>query len=172
MKNSSDLLVSSIHRLTGYLRNIAMILMALMMLFVAMDVIGRYFFNRPFKGSSDLIELMMGTAVFFGMAFCTGSNGDARVDILYTKMPLRLKSGLDCITMLATFLLYSAISWRLALRAWGYIREPFTSPTTDLLHIPYWPFLCLAAFGAAVLCLEILLSIKNSFHQFRLGEEA
>ena len=146
--------------------------MALMMLFVAMDVIGRYFLNRPFKGSSDLIELMMGIAVFFGMAFCTSTDGDAKVDLLYSKMPLRLKAGIDCITFFATFLLYGGISWRLAFRAWGYIREPFTSPTTDLLHIPYWPFLLLAAVGAACLCLEILILVGKSYHRFRLGEEA
>jgi len=162
----------AVQKVTGLLSNISMALMTLMMLFVAADVIGRYFFNRPFKGSSDLIELMMGIAVFFGMAYCTQKGGDARVDVLYTRMPVRLQSALDCFTLTAAFFVYCSIAWRLAWRARGYLREPFSSPSTDLLHIPYWPFLFLSAIGSTVLCLEMLILIRNSYCRFRYGENS
>lgn len=147
------------HGITRLARSVAMALMTVMMLFVAFDVMGRYFFNKPLKGSSDFVELMLGVVVFFSMAYCTQKSGDARVDLLYSRLTVKLKAALDSITFSAALFLYLLIAWRLAARAWGYLREPMTSPVTDLLGIPYWPFLFLAAIGSALLCLELILKI-------------
>ena len=152
---------------TKGLNTVAMVLLVFMMLFVAIDVIGRYFLNRPFKGSSDLIELMMGVVVFFSLAYCTQQRGDARVDVLYAKLPVRIKAYLDSITFSAGLLVYILITWRLSVRAIGYLREPATSPATDLLHIPYWPFIFLAALGSLLLCIQLMIHILRSLSSAR-----
>jgi len=158
-----------IHAATRMLRVISMIMIVLMMLFVTMDVMGRHFFDKPFKGSSDFIELIMGIVVFFGMAYCTQLMGDARVDVLYSKLSARLRAVFDCVTYFAAFSVYLIITWRLFSRAWGYLRDPFTSPVTDSLHIPYWPFILLSAVGCAILCLELLILVRASLYRIVYG---
>ena len=47
---------SVIHSISGLGRKIASVLLFLMILLMAADVVGRYIFSRPIKGTVDLIE--------------------------------------------------------------------------------------------------------------------
>jgi len=148
-------------------RSVSMVMMFFMMLFVAADVVGRYFLNMPFKGSTDLVELMMGIVVFFGMAYCAQQDGHTRVDVVYLRLPIRVQAYLDSITFAASLFIYILITWRLGLRACRFLIQPGTGPATDLLHIPYVYFIFLAALGSAVLCLELIVHIVHSLARAR-----
>jgi TRAP-type C4-dicarboxylate transport system permease small subunit len=151
-----------IHGASRVLNSTSAVIAFFMMLFVAADVIGRYFFNMPFEGSTDLVELMMGLVVFFGMAYCAQQDGHTRVDVVYERLPRRVQVWLDIGTFTASLFIFSMITWQLAARAWRFLLNPATASVTDLLHIPHVYFLFLVALGSAVLCLELLVHIIHS----------
>lgn len=151
-----------IHGASWSLQLVSRALMFFMALFVAVDVVGRYVFNRPFKGSTDLVELMMGVAVFFGLAYCASQDGHTRVDVVYIHLPARVQAYLEMVTFSASLFIYILITWQLSARVWYSIVEPDRATVTDLLRIPHWPVIILAALGSAVLCLELLVRIVRS----------
>jgi TRAP-type C4-dicarboxylate transport system permease small subunit len=151
-----------VHRASWSLQVVSRALMFFMALFVAVDVVGRYVFNKPFKGSTDLVELMMGVAIFFGLAYCASQDGHTRVDVVYTHLPVRAQAYLDVFTFAASLFIYALITWQLSARVWYSIVEPERGTVTDLLRIPHMPVICLAALGSAVLCLELLVRIIRS----------
>lgn len=55
--------------LTRFMDIIGQSILALMALLITLDVILRYFFSRPIKGSYELIEFMMVMLVFLGLAY-------------------------------------------------------------------------------------------------------
>jgi TRAP-type C4-dicarboxylate transport system permease small subunit len=157
----------SVHWLSIVLRTISMVLMFVMMLFVAADIFGRLFLNMPFKGSTDLIELMMGIVVFCGMAYCAKEDGHVRVDVLYERFSDRVKACVDIVTFTASLFIYALIAWRLFVTAWEYVVEPAMARSTDVLKIPHTGFIFIAAFGSAVLCLELAVYIIRTFSKIR-----
>ena len=156
-----------IHGASRVLHAVSKVVMFFMALFVAIDVVGRYVFNKPFKGSSDLIELMMGVAVFFGMAYCAQQDGHTRVDVVFSHLPKQVQAYLDAITFAASLFIYILITWQLGTRVGYYIVEPERATVTDMLHIPHMPVIALAALGSAVLCLELLIRVIHSLAHAR-----
>jgi TRAP-type C4-dicarboxylate transport system permease small subunit len=163
--------LGGIERLISWASNglskVSMLLLFVMMLFVAADVIGRLFFNMPFKGSTDLIELMMGIVVFFGMAYCAREDSHVRVDVVYERLPVRARACLDIITFTASLFIYVLIAWRLFATAWGYFVEPAMSRSTDVLKISHTGFIFIASLGSAILCLELAVRIVRVFSKIR-----
>ena len=59
----------------------AALIVVLMSLTVG-EVIGRYVFNRPIKGSYEMIEYFMGVAVTFTMAYVMVKSRHIRIELL------------------------------------------------------------------------------------------
>jgi TRAP-type C4-dicarboxylate transport system permease small subunit len=156
-----------IHGASRVLQTVSKVVMFFMALFVAVDVIGRYVFNRPFKGSSDLVELMMGIAVFFGMAYCAQQDGHTRVDVIFGHLPMRVQAYLEAVTFAASLFIYILITWQLGTRVWYSIVEPGRGTVTDMLRIPHMPVIALAVLGSAILCLELLIRVIRSLAHAR-----
>ena len=142
---------------------IGMVMLILMMLVVAIDVTGRYLFNKPLPGSIDIVELLMVIVVFFALAYC--GEGHLRVDIVYGHLPKRVQLILDCITFAAGVFIVALISWQLFARAWNIFVDP-PGPHTLNLNVPIWPFLCVAGVGSLIFCLELLARLFHYVNRF------
>ena len=159
-----------IHKVSRVINMIGVTFLFLMMLVVAVDVIGRYAFNRPFVGAFDAVELMMVILVFFGIAYCASLDGHVRVDVLHSRVPKRVQAYLDSITFAASAFIVALIFWRLVTRAGGIFTEapgPSTLPSTLTLNIPYWPFMFLAAAGCLLFCLELIIRFFHAVTRTR-----
>ena len=64
------------------LNSIAAVTLFSLMIIVCVDVIGRYFFNRPLTGSTELIEMSMGVLVFSVFPVISWRNEHIVVDLL------------------------------------------------------------------------------------------
>ena len=150
-----------IHLISAYLNYPGIFSVGLMMLFISVDVIGRYIFNKPISGSIDIIALLMVVLVFCSIAYCASQNNNVRIDIFYLKLPQQIKSLLDIITSFLSFIFVGLLSWRLGNQAWNYIQKP-PGATTLFFQWPLIPFYLLAAVGCAILCLELILWFISS----------
>ena len=131
-----------------FLRGLALlagyVLLALMV-FTVIDVVLRYFFNAPFRGSLEMTEYAMALIVFFSLAYCGWTGSHIAVDLLdkwLDKPSLRL---LPSFMALMGGLLFAVVAWRMTVEAFDAV-----SQVSNMMRIPHYPFRLAGAFGSAV----------------------
>ncbi len=136
-------------------------ILGLMVLLITLDVVLRYFFNRPIKGSYELIEFMMVALVFLGLAYTQTKKGHISITLLTVKLsPVQL-SVIRSATNLLCLATFSIITWRCILQAETLRVDGITS---DTLFIPNYPFMWVVVFGSFLLCLVFLSDVIKSFN--------
>jgi TRAP-type C4-dicarboxylate transport system permease small subunit len=126
--------------------------------YTVLDVVLRYFFNAPFRGSLEFTQFMMSLIVFLGLAYCGWAGGHVAVDIL--ERPL---SGQRF--RLLTILLATVSAALFAAIAWFSVEEAIATQRrlSNMMRWPYWPFLLVTAFGSAAYAVTLLVQgIRNS----------
>ena len=128
-----------------------LVLLALM-LFTVLDVVMRYFFNAPFRGSLEATEFAMALIVFLSLSYCGWRGGHIAVDLLegYLRAPaLRL---LPTTIAFIGAALFALIAWQLVVET-----SHSWSQVSNMLRVAHWPFKLVAAFGSALFALVLLL---------------
>jgi tripartite ATP-independent transporter DctM subunit len=129
------------------------IILALMVLLITSDVVLRYIFNRPIRGSYELIELMLVLITFLALAYTQMKKDHVSVTLVTEKMSPRNVFILESGAYLFCFIIFSLIIWQSMVRA-EVLRAEGTS--SDLLLIPLYPFMWVVALGSMILCLVFL----------------
>ncbi|MEJ8575060.1 TRAP transporter small permease [Microbaculum marinum] len=120
-------------------------------------VVLRYVFNASLPGSFDVGRLLLGVAIFWGIAVAAYRKEHIQVDILWSALPRRAQGALNVFADLVFFgcaCVFTAMFWLrvMATRTAG--------ETTFELDVPIWPFHFAAwlgiAFTAVVLAARIL----------------
>jgi TRAP-type C4-dicarboxylate transport system permease small subunit len=127
--------------------------LAVMMFLSAMDVLLRYFFNRPISGAMELIQYMMLTIVVSGFAHCAVEKSHIRVEVLIERCQPKTKAILYTITSLLSLGLFLLITRQAVVYA-GFLRD--AGMTSPVLLIPAYPFAIILALGTTVFCLALL----------------
>ena len=135
------------------------VILALMVLLISSDVVLRYVFNRPIRGSFELIELMLVAITFLGLAYSQVKKDHVSVTLLTEKLTPRTVSIMASGTYLLCLVITILITWQSVIRA-EVLRTDGT--TSDLLLIPTYPFMWIVVFGSALLCLALLRDFLKS----------
>ena len=140
----------------------------LMMIITCIDVIGRYFLNKPLVGSVEIIEVLLGLMIFMALPVISWRNEQVVVDILDPFMPARVSLIRDIVfnvvTAIALIIVGNRI-WELGMRASSH------GEVTEYLHLPvgaiisFFGIMCW--FTALVL---VTLGIYRSIVQYRLAQ--
>lgn len=133
--------------------------LVVMMLLITMDVLLRYFLNRPVKGSFELVEFMMAIVVCLGMAYTGVQKGHVAVEIVVSRFSPRAQALVDSFTYLVSTILFSLISWKSVVHAKVLMGSGLTS---SILYVPVYPFVFVVAFGSGLLSLVFLVHFINS----------
>jgi len=155
-------LISSLYRTVRYTSGIvASICIFLMVCTIVPDSIGRFFFNKPLYGTLELNMLLMSAIVFLSLAWTQSQRGHVRVEILISKTSPNSQGILNIICWALGFIFFLAItiggtaeaihSVMIGENLWG------------VKKFPLWPGKILAAFGAALLCIQFLIDIGSEF---------
>lgn len=128
-------------------------ILAAMMFLAAMDVLLRYFFNRPIGGAMELIQYMMLITIVSGFAHCTMEKSHIRVEVVIDRFPLTVRKILYCITSFLTLGLVLLICRQAVIYA-GLLKD--SQMTSPVLFIPAFPFALVMASGMAVFSLALL----------------
>ena len=144
---------NKISRWLGYISAIAI---AILMMIVVADVAGRYFFNSPIMGASELASFMMVIIVFPPLAWAALSGSHVRVDLLVARFSPRWQAIITAITLLLSLGVYFIITWQSVLESTA------SKQVTSLLRLPQSPFYWLMTIFWALFCLSIVaLLIEN-----------
>ena len=134
--------------------------LAAMMLLTVADVVLRAIFNRPLRGSYDLVELFLCATFFIALPAAFLRDDNIVVDSVYRSLPrvvpwLKRIAGAVAVIMLALMVWQGAIAAR---DAWS-----FGDVTSDLSlpKILFWIPLLFGLTGGAVAALLAMLRIRK-----------
>ena len=94
----------------------ALVLFALMAM-TCIDVIGRYFFNAPLDGATELTQLMLGVIVFAMLPAVCLREEHISVDLLDRWFPARFGAVRSIVLNLLMAVMMAAVCWRVWLLA-------------------------------------------------------
>lgn len=138
-----------------------------LMLVTCVDVVGRYVFNSPLTGSTELTEMAVGIVVFSVLPIVSWRNEHVVVDLLDNFVS-------DRVHMLRTFILNIIIS--IALSVLGYriwvlgVRSLSYEEVSEYLEIPMGWMICFIA----IMCWVTALSVVTvgCYRAYRFHQQA
>lgn len=147
--------------LTRGLGLIAGAAMALMMLHVTADVIGKYAFHRPVPSTAEVVaNYYMIAGVFLPLAWVEARNGSIVVELFYDLVPAFAQRAMVFFARLCTALFYAGLawfSWDVATRAYR------IGETLDgIWRVVVWPAKFMLPLGLGLAVVIILLQIVGS----------
>jgi len=112
----------------------------LMMLLTAVDVIGRYLFNQPLVGGSELIVIMLAASIFLILPTITWPQEHVSVDLIEPRLPRWLRAVRDRLyhLFMSVACAYMAMTvWKLAERAARYqsVSEYLAIPSAYAMYL-------------------------------------
>ncbi|EFK09286.1 TRAP transporter, DctQ-like membrane protein [delta proteobacterium NaphS2] len=126
------------------------------------DIILRYLFNRPIRGTYEVTEFMLCVLVFFGLAYTASNRGHVNVSLIVSLLPKRARSIIDSATHFLSMGLILIMAWRGFVQARIYWQQDLTS---SIIHVPIFPFLFVVAFGSAVLVIILFADFLEALGQ-------
>lgn len=115
----------------------AAILLFGLMALTTVDVIGRYFFNRPLRGAFEVTELLLLTLIFAGLPLASRAGEHVTLDFVDQLLGPKGGSLLGRAVDLLCGVIVLGLAWRVWVKAGkiaGY------GDTTDVLRLPVAPF--------------------------------
>jgi TRAP-type C4-dicarboxylate transport system permease small subunit len=128
-----------------FLEGVAAVVLFLLMAMTCVDVAGRYLFNQPLDGATELTRLMLAVIVFAVLPVVSWREQHVSVDLLDNVFPHRLTNARQLLLNLVSAVAMAGLAhriWQLAYRARDY------GDMTEYLHIPIYPLI----FFISILC--------------------
>ena len=96
---------------------VSAVLMFCLMLLTCVDVVGRYFFNKPVTGGFEMTEMLLASLIFAGLPLVTLRSEHVMVDLLDPVTPDWLFRIQHLVATAIGVACTSYLAWRLGLRA-------------------------------------------------------
>ena len=141
----------------------AAVFLAIITTLTFVAVLMRYVFNLPFPGSFDVSRLLLGVAIFWGIAAAAWRGEHIQVDILWQFLPARAQRALDLFADIVFCIFIAGITWMLYWQVW---RVQASRQTTFELSIQVWPFYGIAWLGIAFCLLVLMARILRAIVNF------
>ena len=125
-----------------------------LMLLTVVAVVMRYGFNAPILGAQDISEVSLAVVVFLGIPYCGSTGGHVAVDLISTLVSERRLRYTDTLMRMLGAALFAVVAWQ-SMRQ-GLDALEF-GETTNLVDIPYHPFMFLMSFSWLLFALVLLL---------------
>lgn len=133
------------------------------MLVLVATVIGAAF-GRPILGDSEIVELLVGVAVFAFLPYCQLRGANVIVDFFTQPLPKRAQHGLDALMGVAFILVAAILTWRLIE---GGLTAYERSRRSMFLQLPDWWGYALGAIAMVVWVAVCVLTTYVSLQRAR-----
>ncbi len=140
---------------------VAVLIFAIMALTV-IDVVGRYLFNAPVKGSIEAIELMLGLLVYMAIPLASARAEHIRIDLLDYLLGPRARKAQRLIGNGASALVMAFVAWRLYERGAQFAKFDDTSSHLGVPLAPVaWVMAAFAAITMVVMLRDLAAAIRE-----------
>ena len=148
--------VRGIHAITIVVTRIAGIGLGIMMLLIVSNILARFLFKKPLLGTIELVELLTLISAFFTVAYTEVRRGHVKVDLVVSRLPRRAQAVLASIVYFIGAAFFVRLAWQGGEQMWS---DLFPIRVTNILYIPFAPFMFVIAFGSMLLGLEMLIHV-------------
>lgn len=135
---------------------IAGLLLGAIALLTFSAVMARWLFNYGIPDAFDVSRLLLGTAMFWGIASASFRNRHIQVDGLWEMAPAWGKRIIDIVATAVTLAFFVLFTWMLQAKV---VSVYASSEQTFDLRLPVWPFYALAALGILLATILLLLRL-------------
>jgi len=122
---------------------------------IALDVVMRYFFNRPMLGAHELCEYMLLLSFFLFLTDCWNVDTHVRMDIVYARTSKGVRRTCDVIIGIVGALLFAGMAWKIFCEL---VYAVGSHEVSSELHMSIWPFKAVALLCLIVFILQLTLS--------------
>jgi TRAP-type C4-dicarboxylate transport system permease small subunit len=130
-----DTFYSNIKKVNTFCASLAGLILLFVTLSIFVDVILRYFFDRPSIWVTEVSTYLFLYIIFLGTAYTLQQGGHIRVTFLLNPLPPRIRRVVNFITTLFGTVFTAVLLWQACVMTWTAFREHWTSPT--MLNAPY-----------------------------------
>ena len=148
-----------VNTLSDALNWLAAIAVLVMMILTCADVVLR-FFRHPIPGTYEIVGLMGTVAVSFALAHTTAHKGHIMVEFLTRRMPEKAQHTITAAGELLSAALFAILARQSIVYALDLKRTGEVSLT---VAIPIYPFVFGIAIGCLLVCLILLVDLRQSF---------
>lgn len=144
---------------------------ALLMVVITVDVVGRATVGIPFVGSVEIATNLVVAIAFLGMPYALHRGSHIRSTVLLDRLPTAVQMWLTVIGHLVGMVAFTAVAWGTwspAMQAW----RAGEYEGAGALRVPTWPIRWLIIVVALVMILEGLNSLLTTLGERRQGEHA
>ena len=131
-----------------------------MMLSTVSDVTGRYVFNKPIPGTTELNETFMIAVVYMGLAYTQILRGHVNMEFVVSRLSPRTREIFQTVTIilsLAVFGFIAAATSEAAYDSWLIKEFHF-----GIVEFPIWPAKMLVPLGCYVMSIQLLIDAVGS----------
>lgn len=102
--------VTAVNKALHYLAGALIIAVMVMTVY---NILGRWLFDEPFRGTVELTQLAMIGIVYLGMAYAQDNGNHIAVDLLYSRMPKPVRIVMDWFATLLSLVILALLAWQL-----------------------------------------------------------
>lgn len=138
------------------LNSVAGVTLALMVVLAFSDVVLRYIFHRPLKGTAELIEVMMTIIYSAPLAFAEIRKAHISIDFVIKRIPTKIAFVINTVTDIIS----TSAAIPIAFRIFAYgnmIRSRHI--VTDTLRVPIYPFIYLMGLAWLAFALAKIINL-------------
>lgn len=132
----------------------AFVFLPLIVLVIAVDVVGRYFFNHPFQWSQEAATLCLLLLFVAAIPFTTASNGHVRTESLYENYTARGTALTDAAGSLCGAVFMGIVAY------WQFRELPGMMERgegAEFINVPHWPISLFVALCMLLGLVQLLL---------------
>lgn len=153
--NSVHVAYETVKKINTVCASLAGLILLFITFSIFMDVILRYFFNRPSIWVTEISSYLFLYVIFLGTGYALQTDLHIRVSFLLTLLPKGYVRWFDVLTSLLCIVFCAVLLWQTAVMTWISFSESWTTPT--MLGIPCSWIYVVMVFGSAFLLLTFIL---------------
>ncbi|MEM7255308.1 MAG: TRAP transporter small permease [Pseudomonadota bacterium] len=152
------------HAIETGLNYVAAAFLFSLMALACAEVFMRKVFNSPIHGQADLVEIMIPTMGFFGLAYCQRLSGHVRMELLIHRLKGRALWIFEFLGNLATILIVLAMIWG----TWrNFLNAYEIGDSTMDAQIAVWPPKLIITLGFCLLLIRCSLAFVGYIRLIR-----
>lgn len=142
-----------VNKVSFFLLCVGMLALMIMVAFVNVDIVARYFFSKPVPGSTELVSMLLVVVSFFSLALCQVHKRHITITIVLDMMRPSHRLYADAVIafLSAAFTLF--IIWQTFSQG---VSDYESNAITSIMRISVAPFKFAAAFATVFLFLAFL----------------
>jgi TRAP-type C4-dicarboxylate transport system permease small subunit len=152
------------HAIESGLNYVAAAFLFSLMLLACAEVFMRKVFNSPIHGQADLVEIMIPTMGFFGLAYCQRLSGHVRMELFIHRLHGRALWIFEFMGNCATILIVLAMIWG----TWrNFLNAYEIGDSTMDAEIAVWPPKLIITVGFCLLLVRCLIAFAGYLRLIR-----